>query len=276
MVDVLLNTLYAVRTGDWTLLLECIRDITTYAFAYDNYNYARYLTPFLAEMIALETAFPEVYTEFINGNFVVQLSDFNPFGKVEPDKVIEMTVNRDTKTPDGTTGFSTNSNAINRWVLNAPFRAGVRTALHDFVHMRHKTHQHKDLSESRIKKDENDVNSLVSLLQDTFINPFSDNPVLCISNGMVASDEISKDLLNAKDKGRISMETFTNERLSSTATSCLFDPIKKLQLKTFSTMKKVVASSNKKIVLMKAGITKPIFDIVFDNGKTKIGLARRI
>ena len=151
VIIVLLNTIYAARTGHWILLLECIRDVAIYAFAYDNYNYARYLTPFLAEMIALETDFPNVYSEFIHGNFVVQLSEFNPFGKVEPDKVIEVTVNRDTKTPGGTTGFSTNSNAINRWILNAPFRAGVRTALHDFVHMRHKDHQHKDPSASRIK-----------------------------------------------------------------------------------------------------------------------------
>ena len=62
MVEVLLNTLYAVRTGDWSLLLECIRDIAIYAFAYDNYNYARYLTPFLAEMMHLKVIFQR-YTQ---------------------------------------------------------------------------------------------------------------------------------------------------------------------------------------------------------------------
>ena len=35
MVELLLNTLYATRTGDWDLLLECVRDIARYAFAYD-------------------------------------------------------------------------------------------------------------------------------------------------------------------------------------------------------------------------------------------------
>ena len=75
MVDMLLNTLFAVRTGSWCLLLECVRDIASYAFAYDNHNYARYLTPFLAEMLALESDFPEIYVEFKDGNFAVQLSD---------------------------------------------------------------------------------------------------------------------------------------------------------------------------------------------------------
>ena len=72
MVEVLLNTIYAAKTGNWDLL-EYIRDIAIYAFAYDNYNYARYLTPLLAEMMALETDFPNFYSEFVQGNFVVQL-----------------------------------------------------------------------------------------------------------------------------------------------------------------------------------------------------------
>ena len=42
MVDILLNTIYAIRLGEWELLLECIRDMLPYVFAYDKINYARY------------------------------------------------------------------------------------------------------------------------------------------------------------------------------------------------------------------------------------------
>ena len=86
MVELLLNTLYATHTDDWDLLLECVRDITRYAFAYDNYNYARYLTPWLSDMINLETSHPDVYHEFKRGNFSVQLSETNPFGRCESDR----------------------------------------------------------------------------------------------------------------------------------------------------------------------------------------------
>ena len=51
------------------------------------------LTPFLAEMLLLEEQFTDIYQEFKNGNFVAQLSEANSFGRVEPDKCIEMTVN---------------------------------------------------------------------------------------------------------------------------------------------------------------------------------------
>ena len=114
MVELLLNVIYACRAGLWDLLLECIREIIPFAFAYDNINYARYLSVMLGDMLALETEFPEIYEQFLLGNFTAQISD-GVFNRVETDKVIEMTLNKDTKTPGGTTGFSTNIGAVHRW-----------------------------------------------------------------------------------------------------------------------------------------------------------------
>ena len=138
MVDILLCTIYAARAGKWSLLLECIRDIVEYAFPYDNHNYARYLSPFVAEMLQIEHSYPDVYEEFINGNFVAQLSDVNSFGKVELDKVIEVTINRDTKTNGGTTSFSKSNDAVNRWSLNAPYREDMHRCLHELLQVNKK------------------------------------------------------------------------------------------------------------------------------------------
>ena len=55
MVELLLNTIYATRARYWELLLECIRNILPYTFAYDNINYARYLSAILGEMLQLST-----------------------------------------------------------------------------------------------------------------------------------------------------------------------------------------------------------------------------
>ena len=80
-----------------------------WAFAYDRYNYAHYLTLYFVNMLNLESSHPEIYGEFLNGNFAVQQSITNTFGKLEPDKVIETTINKDTKSPGGTTGMITYS-----------------------------------------------------------------------------------------------------------------------------------------------------------------------
>ena len=240
MVNLLLNTLYATRTGHWNLLLECLREIAMYAFAYDNYNYARYLPAFIGEMIALETTNPTVYSEFQNGGFAVQLSKTNTFGRVETDKVIETTVNRDTKTPGGTTGFSTNQNAVNRWSINASYRAEIRNCFHNFLGTHSQSHVHNDLKPSRIKRDEKDVQHLIEVLTETFIDPFSSNDLLCISNGVLATEEVRDDLLTAKTKGEEKMQTFINNRLLEEGKASMFDPIKKLNLGTFSKMAKIV------------------------------------
>ena len=90
MVGLLLNIIYSCRLGRWELLLEFIREVIAYAFAYDHVNYARYLTVMLGEMFSLEEQFPEVYHQCIPGNFAAELSD-RVFSRVETDKIIEMT-----------------------------------------------------------------------------------------------------------------------------------------------------------------------------------------
>ena len=50
MVELLQNTIYALRAGEWLLVIECIRLILPYTFDYDLVNYARYLTAMLGDM----------------------------------------------------------------------------------------------------------------------------------------------------------------------------------------------------------------------------------
>ena len=90
LVELLLNTILSVRSRDWHLFVTCVKDIIPYTFAYDNINYARYLTAMFSEILSLEDNFPETYEEFVAGNFAVQLN--SDCRSTEPDKVIEMTL----------------------------------------------------------------------------------------------------------------------------------------------------------------------------------------
>lgn len=184
MVDILLNIIYACRAGNGDLLIECIRKVIPYAFGYDNIIYARYLSAMLGDMLTLEEDHPEVYAEFCSGNFTVQLSE-NKFSRTESDKVIEMTLNRDSKTPGGTTGFSINTNTVKHWEVNSSYRASLRSVLHQYLHVSKKSHAHKDVTPARIKKDESSVQEIMSVLQQTFIHPFSEEQLLSISTGLL-------------------------------------------------------------------------------------------
>ena len=240
MAKILLNLLCATRAGLWDLFLETIRDIIPYTFAYDNINYSRYLTVMLGDLTAIESEFPNVYQEFKHGNFTSQLEADHPFARMEPDKIIECSMNKDTKTPGGTTGFSTKSPAVMRWTLNAAYRADLRKKLYGFIDYAPQKFNHKDLRVSRIARDEKDVLSVINIFENVIINPFSQNNLLCISNGLVATEDVKKDLLQAKERGKAAMEVFIESRLTPEAEAEFFSPIKKLKLKSFSSLKKSV------------------------------------
>ena len=105
MVDNISSILHATRTGDWILYIESIRCFLPWAFTYDRQNFARYLTLHLMEMVNLVENHRCIYDDFMKGNFSVQRSDSNTFGRLKADKVIETTTNKDTKTLGGTTGL---------------------------------------------------------------------------------------------------------------------------------------------------------------------------
>ena len=89
MVETLLNLIYATRAGNWNLYVETIKSTLPWFFAYDRTNYSRYLTVHHQDLLTLKDDFPEIHSEFEKGNFSVQISDKNPFGRSEADKVIE-------------------------------------------------------------------------------------------------------------------------------------------------------------------------------------------
>ena len=93
MARILLNLLCAARAGLWHLFLETIRDVIPYCFAYDNINYSRYLTVMLADIIAVENDFSDVYQQFCNGHFHAftgcdSVSAFAGKGKKRPFKLL--------------------------------------------------------------------------------------------------------------------------------------------------------------------------------------------
>ncbi len=67
--------------GNWSLHLNATRYMLPWCFAYDKVNYARYLSPYFAEMTNLPEKKPDVYEAFKAGQFSVhiQKADSSPF-----------------------------------------------------------------------------------------------------------------------------------------------------------------------------------------------------
>lgn len=177
LVDVLLALIRASRDGNWDLHLHAIREMIPWCFAYDKVNYARYLPAYYAQMISLEKEHLDVYQQFMDGHFTLQLGDERSFSRIPVDQTTEVTVNKDTKTPGDVTKYSLKTSAVNRYYLTAEYRCSFLGQLRDFVQVKRSSDHHEDLHEPRIEKDEKSVAFVQSLIE-SWNNPFDQSQEL--------------------------------------------------------------------------------------------------
>lgn len=177
MAEIMLGLLRAAREGDWMLHVASIQAMIPWCFAYDKLNYARFLPYYFATMSRLPVDHPEVYQHFMQGGFSVQLGGENPFGRIPVDQTIEETVNRDTQTAGGTKGFSLKRAAVERYYLTSEYRSMFVKHIRRMVGCGMSYNKHPDLQLPRIARDEADVQSIVRLLEDDWMNPFDTRKV---------------------------------------------------------------------------------------------------
>jgi len=106
----MLTFIRAVRTGDWKLHPKALELFTKNVFAHDRLNYVRMIPLYLAEMASLETSDPEIYAEFLQGNWVVNKNLSVPFCALGADHGLEH-INRSMKVTRGLVGISINPSA---------------------------------------------------------------------------------------------------------------------------------------------------------------------
>ena len=97
------------------------------------------------------------------------------------------------------------------------------------------TSKPKEVSETRMKFDEANVQKCCEIL-DSWIPIFDESDdIVSLSSGVNASKDVQQDLLRAKSVGEKRSSDFIKERIKSDDVP-FYDPIKKNNLKTFSSM----------------------------------------
>ena len=90
-----------------------------------------------------------MYEAFGAGQFSVQLSCFNPFGRIPVDQTTEVTVNKDTQTPGGTSRFSLKPGAVQQYYITAEHRSAFLGQIRNIVQGKKSKLQHADLHVTR-------------------------------------------------------------------------------------------------------------------------------
>ena len=112
----------------------------------------------------------------------------------------------------------------------------------------------------RIKLDEEDIGKLLAVFESEMMtNPFvvgtteKPLPLINFATGVVAPEDISCRLVNEKAIGTTQMKPFVDQRINTNQLH-FWDPIKKVNIRTFSTMvkKKQLKTADEKVITVSA------------------------
>ena len=65
----------SLREGNFILVVNVLKSLVKWFFIFDQYNYARWITVHIQDLLTLPVTCPQVYQEFIEGKRVVQISN---------------------------------------------------------------------------------------------------------------------------------------------------------------------------------------------------------
>ena len=62
----------SIRESNFTLYVLCVKNLMKWLFAFDHYNYARWVSGHLRDLIGVHLTCPDVFKEFDEGHFSLQ------------------------------------------------------------------------------------------------------------------------------------------------------------------------------------------------------------
>jgi hypothetical protein len=262
MVETLLDFIRAHRDGNWQLHLDSFAAMLPWMTLYDHTNYARWGTVYLADMKCLPQ---EVKAEFEAGNFVCKKTRHR-FNQVPFDQATEW-MNRLCKTSQGIIGITRNDSARDRFCTTWSERSQISLDTKSMFGMdaeEDAISTMKDGLPSRVKQDEEAVKQLIAQFERFHVLDISTpyEPVTAENDATqkliaattkdVATEEITKALLNAKARGEQLLADNIRARIEEKTTP-FFSVLKKNKPLTFASMYKMtVTSEQKEVKVVKA------------------------
>ena len=108
----------SIRTGDFELYVISLTELAPWFFSLDHYNYSRWISVHLRDMVTLSRLHPQVYEEFMAGHFTVQKTNHS-FSKIAIDQAHKQN-NAVVKGDGGAVGLTESPAALQRWMVSGP------------------------------------------------------------------------------------------------------------------------------------------------------------
>ena len=221
-------------------------------FASNRTIYARYMPYLFLKMNRLPT---EAQESFNHGHFVAKLTP-GTFNSVWMDYVLEATENKALKSSGGIIGLTNQDNALTRWFLSRPVTAKYSVYFRENLTQQEVSNRHHTDRESYKKCYNEDVQKMVGMFDETFVDPFSTNSpptrLINFATGIHVSEEVENSLLHCHKKSRVLLEQFVEERFVTHSgkdepVKSFYDPVTRNKVKTMSNPKTTVRCKAKDI-----------------------------
>ena len=193
-----------MRQGDFHLYNTVLKMLLPFVFIFDRVNYARWLSVHVHELSTLRDVHPDVYAEFVRGNFVVQKSNrkFSTIGldhaHEQSNKILKQTVH------------GLNCDVQNLWTHAAPEIASILTQKDPVDIAPH----HED-NASHDAMFFNDIKKLQARINEC-CNPFKDSDTLIKLNSRAEishADQCNHSIRSLENRGKELYEEFYQSRL---------------------------------------------------------------
>ena len=236
MVDMLLNYIHFLRTGNWEGYLEVLFQFLPYCFRFNRHNYARNLSYYYVHMRALKEENSAAFEYLKNGGFSGSLTG-RTHSRIPFDQVIEMTINRSCKDVGGLSRSTENPGATERWTRIHHHIVALRDYLNKKTHKRI-DQKHVELGAGRIIRDEVDVSNIKTSIEAWLPEIWKDDkPMINFATGEIATVEMEKDTIDLRKKGEELRDEFIGRITEDDPKLSYYDPIKKQEIKLFEKKK---------------------------------------
>ena len=189
----------AERSGDWQQHLTEVQNMIPYIISAGHRNYAACLPLYLQDMKLMSEEHPEVYEQFMQGNFTIHRAA-GSFNGVWTDLSLEQSYNRDGKTAL-LKGNTQNNDAREKYIKSVPFLTKVSQSVTSMANIGlHKSVHHGE-SKQQVSRDGILVDRARAVITNTMINPFTMSNTDDLINISTGEKSTSIEVLQARPNG---------------------------------------------------------------------------
>ena len=249
--------LRAIREGRFLLYREVLNEMCPWFFAFDHINYARWVPVHIRDLMQLEDTHPDVFHEFVEGNFGVQRSQ-HKFSLIGKDQSHEQS-NKTLQSSGGLSDLYDDQETLAVYMLSTPDSLRIVDEFESVLTTPNKSTKHHEEAHSLQVKFFADVKSLVATLSKRE-NPFMNQGkcLVTLHTREVVDEEVTSSLCGAYEKGKRAHDDFVEARLVECSLP-INSPIKKLNVYTFENRPMVKKTKVQKSAKYNASLTVRLF-----------------